>query len=407
MLENFFRRFKQDNGIAAEVETSPYINVEGLEGKIRVGEPSKDDKKWARRMKDATSANVTQALDAAIAEGNNWRVWYLLNRPLREEKEVFFITIREKGFGAEGAIEAGLASAAQHNNVTAAYLLLKFAERSETEKQEKEADKPQAGNDSIVRDRVAQYAVSALHDAADKPGSDVFALLARTFTTLHDKEMHPEAPATVLDYQLVMKEAAVRAASEGHTGHLDALLENRLLCPQQFVDAYMDSFNFEQKLGGAPEIAPKGRKELLEWMAEKGIVDHIFIDEAKMVETRMTDAQKFAEAAAAQGWKQSNRELPLEGGGTVKPDPSHQAEITMLEKGFEGAVTYVFNYAAGRAHRIHGALTQEIPAEKIDPALAEQGKQFLECLQTEAPAVEWKKGEPFRLRFKHTPLPQP
>ncbi len=397
MLENFFKRFKQDNGISPEVETSPYVNVEGLEGKIKVPEPTKDDRKWSKKLKNATSAAVTAALKTAIEEGKNWRVWFLLNRPLKEAKEFLFVTLKEKGFGGGGAVQAGLDHAAEHNNVTAAYLLLKYAEKNQTTMV--------AGGNDPVREELTHYAATSLQAAADKPGSDVYALLAKTFSTLHDKQVHPGVSFAITDYQVAMKEAAIRAAAEGHTGHLDAMLDNCLLTPQQFVEAYMASYFFEKNYGDKKEVTPAERKALLDWLQTKGIVDQIFVDEAGMVETRMVDAQKTVEDATSHGWKMSGRDLPLSDGSILKADAS-QVEITRKDA-LEGAITFVFNYASERAHRIKGAVVQELPKSDIDQTLAEEGKQFLESLQTQAPSLEWKKGEPFRLRFKAAPLPQP
>lgn len=403
MLDKFFKRFKQDNDVKPQVETSPFVNAEGMEGQITVPEPTKDDRKWAKKIKDGASTAITSALKGAIAEGRNWRVWYLLNRPLKAAEKFLFVKTPEKGFGAPGAVETGLSEAAKHNNVTAAYLILKYVEKNQAALDGEDNDKKDfAQRMENTRAELAQVAGAALRDAAEAPGPDVYKLLAQTFSSLHDRQVHPATDHAIADYQTVMKESALRAAAEGQQGNLDAMLHNRLLTPQQFVEAYMASFFFDKTLGGDQDTAPEARKAMLDWLISRGIVDKVFADEAAMVETRMMDARRTADEAAAQGWKQSTRDLPLTDGGVAKADSS-QVEITKHDA-IHGAITYVFNLAANRAHRIKGPLAQELPEALVDPALAEQARQFLESTQTVAPSLEWKKGEPFRLRFKPKPL---
>lgn len=394
LLDKLLKRFRRDNGVAPGVETSPYVNAEGLEDKIVVPAPTKEDRRWARKVKDATADGVTQAMQAAIAEGRNWRVWYLLNRPLKSAKE-FYVGARKKlGFDGAAAVGEGLEKAAQHNNVTAAYLLLKYAEKNAA------ILAPQAGPEAEhdpVRAQVSHYAMAALQNAAAKPGSDVFALLAQTFSTLNDREMHPAAPHAIVDYQAMLKQAAVKAGAQGNEGHLDAMLKNGLLTPLQLVEAFMGTLD----VSGERPVTPQERKGFLDWLASRGIVDQVFADEAAMVETRIEDARRLRDGALQKGWKVSTRDLPLQD-GSIQKAGERQAEIAIGSER-EAGITYVFNYSAERAHRIRGAVAQEIPRAQVDAQLKEEGRQFLDSLQTEAPALEWKKGEPFRLRFQHAP----
>ncbi len=391
MLEKLFRRFRQDNGISPEAETSPYINIEGLEGKIKVPAPTDDDKQWAKKAKNATTDAVAKALHTAIEQGNNWRVWYLLNRPLKSARTMLG-RVKQLGFDGKSALASGIEKAASVNNVTAAYLLLKYAE---LKKREEQAESAEVIKSDPVRTEMKGQAVSGLISTASLPGGDVFALLVKTFT------MNPQAHDAVTDYQNILKQAAIRAGSEGNDAHLDAMLDNRLLSPQQFVQAYMESFFFE-KLHGGEEITAQDRRGFLDWLAQRGIVDQTFVDEAKTVEVRLTDAKTSADTAATNGWKQSTRELPLSDGSTALPDES-QVEVTRLDAKL-GAVMYVFNLNAERVHRIRGGVAQEIPLSQLpEPALLDEARHFHDSLRTEAPVLEWKKGEPFRLRFRAQP----
>lgn len=399
MLDKFFKRFRKDNGVTPDVETSAYINAEGLEDKIHVPSPTKDDKRWAKKLKDATADAVTGALKGAIEEGRNWRVWYLLNRPYKTAKEYFVGATKKMGFDGESALPAGIEHAAKHNNVTAAYLLLKYAEKNSDilMGREDDEDKPV----DPVREQLNRFAMAGLQNAADKPGGDVFALLAQTFSTLHDKDMHPAAPLTIVDYKETMKQAAIKAGAQGNEAHLDAMLQNRLLTPEQFVEAFMGSFYYEKLYDGAKPVTATERHGFLDWLTSRGIVDQTFADEALMVETRIVDAKRSFEEAVNKGWKISDRNLPLPD-GSIALAGAEQAEITLgLER--EAQVTYVFNYSTNRAHRIQGSVAQEIPRQHVDKELAAEGREFLDSIHVEAPALEWKKGEPFRLRFKATP----
>ncbi|MDF3025366.1 MAG: hypothetical protein K0R10_2727 [Alphaproteobacteria bacterium] len=392
MLEKLFRRFRQDNGISPEAETSPYINIEGLEGKIKVPAATDEDKQWAKKTKNATSDAVAKALHTAIEQGNNWRVWYLLNRPVKSVRNMFG-RVKQLGFDGGKALASGIEKAASVNNVTAAYLLLKYAELKKREEQAESADIIKS---DPVRTEMKGQAVNGMINTASLPGGDVFALLVKTFS------MNPQPQDTITDYQNILKRAAIRAGAEGNDAHLDAMLDNRLLSPQQFVQAYMESFFFEKLHGGSEEIKAQDRRGFLDWLAQRGIVDQTFVDEAKTVEVRLTDAKTGADSAATNGWKQSTRELPLSDGTVAKPDES-QVEVTRLDAQL-GAVMYVFNLNAERVHRIRGGVVQEIPLQQLpDPALLDEARHFHDSLRTEAPVLEWKKGEPFRLRFKTQP----
>ncbi len=392
MLEKLFRRFRQDNGISPEAETSPYINIEGLEGKIKVPAATDDDRQWAKKTKNATTDAVAKALHTAIEQGHNWRVWFLLNRPLKSARTMLG-RVKQLGFDGKAALASGIEKAASVNNVTAAYLLLKYAE---LKKREEQAESEGVIKSDPVRAEMKGQAVTGLINTASLPGGDVFALLVKTFS------MNPQPHDAITDYQNILKQAAIRAGAEGNDAHLDAMLDNRLLSPQQFVQAYMESFFFEKLHGGTEEITAQDRRGFLDWLAQRGIVDHTFVDEAKTVEVRLTDAKTNADTAATNGWKQSTRELPLSDGTVSKPDES-QVEVTKLDAKL-GAVMYVFNLNAERVHRIRGGVAQEIPLQQLpDPALLDEAKRFRDSLCTEAPELEWKKGEPFRLRFKPQP----
>lgn len=392
MLEKLFRRFRQDNGISPEAETSPYINIEGLEGKIKVPAATDEDKQWAKKNKNATSDAIAKALHTAIEQGHNWRVWYLLNRPMKSVRNMFG-RVKQLGFDGEKALAAGIEKAASVNNVTAAYLLLKYAELKKREEQAESADVIKT---DPVRAEMKGQAVNGLINTASLPGGDVFALLVKTFS------MNPQPNDAITDYQNILKQAAIRAGAEGNATHLDAMLDNRLLCPQQFVQAYMESFFFQKLHGGAEEITAQDRRGFLDWLAQRGIVDQTFVDEAKAVDVRLSDAKTTADSAATNGWKQSTRELPLSDGTVAKPDDS-QVEVTRLDAKL-GAVMYVFNLNAERVHRIRGGVAQEIPASQLpDPALIDEARHFHDSLRTEAPVLEWEKGQPFRLRFKPQP----
>ncbi len=392
MLEKLFRRFRQDNGISPEAETSPYINIEGLEGKIKVPAATDDDRQWAKRTKNATTDAVAKALHTAIEQGHNWRVWFLLNRPLKSARTMLG-RVKQLGFDGKAALASGIEKAASVNNVTAAYLLLKYAE---LKKREEQAESEGIIKSDPVRAEMKGQAVTGLINTASLPGGDVFTLLVKTFS------MNPQPNDAITDYQNILKQAAIRAGSEGNDAHLDAMLDNRLLSPQQFVQAYMESFFFEKLHGGTEEITAKDRRGFLDWLAQRGIVDQTFVDEAKTVEVRLTDAKTNADTAATNGWKQSTRELPLSDGTVSKADDS-QVEVTRLDAKL-GAVMYVFNLNAERVHRIRGGVAQEIPLQQLpDPALLDEARHFHESLRTSAPELEWKKGEPFRLRFKPQP----
>jgi hypothetical protein len=393
MLEDFFKRWKQlreEKPLSPDAEASPYMNLEGLEKKIKVPEPTKPDKAWAKKAKHVAGIDAGKALQLAIETGQNWRVWYLLNRPLREAGKL--IPGGNKDGFENKDLSDGIKKAAETDNVTAAYLLLKYAEKYHT---------TFGGAADRVREELHNYTMTGLQQAAEKKGGDVYTLLAQTYATLKDEDMHPGAAYHVVDYQKVLKEAAIRAAAQGNEKHLDAMLDNRLLEPKQFVEAFMESFMFgplgKDAAGADNEnITPQGRKPFLDWMAKRGMVDQIFVDEALNVEVRMGDARNACRAACEKGWKHSRRELPAQD-GQQKPDMS-QVEIT--KPGADGAITYVFNFNAARAHKITGALVQEMPLDRFpDRALVEEARSFLECSSTGAPQLVWKKGEPFRLRF--------
>ncbi|MDE1151953.1 MAG: hypothetical protein PW788_05380 [Micavibrio sp.] len=385
--------YKQDNGVTSAAETSPYVNIEGVEKKISVPQPTAEDRKWARKLRNASTNAIGSALGTAIASNQNWRVWYLLNRPQRKSGGVI-LPEKDHGFKGNTDVADGIAKAAEHNNVTAAYLLLKYAEKNHTA--------TAAGADK-ARTEVQHYTVNGLENAANKNGADVFMLLAKTLTTLVDASMHPTGNSAPVDYQSVLKKSAIRAGAAGNAAHLDSMLNNGLLNGQQMVEAFMTSFDYKKTYAAQADLTPGERANFLGWLVKRGIVDQTFADEAQAVDVRMTDAKTAIAEAAARGWKPSDRALPAS--DDAKAPTAPQVEITLPVEGKKSGITYVFNFSAvdqaARIHRVTADTMQEIPAKKLpDAALLDEGRVYAESLGTQMPELSWKKGEPFRLRFK-------
>jgi hypothetical protein len=386
MLEYLWKKFKRDNEIAPDAEPSSYVNIKGLEQNINVPEPSKDDRRWARKLRNATTADVASALISAIETGQNWRVWYLINRPLRKTGSLLLGGVKNLGFDGNLRVSEGLAKAAETDNVTAAYLLLKFAEKNQTSC---------AGAGDVVREEIEHYTRSQLLPAAEKPGSGVFTLIAQTFAKLTDSHsvMHRA------EQQMMLAQAAIRAAARGHEANLDAILDNNLLQPRQFVEAYMNSFYYQRVFGGEKDITTEERKPFLDWLKRRGIVDETFAEEAASVEVRVTGQKEIYRQSLARGWKHSERWLPNDE-GVVVPPGADQVEVPARDK--DGLpLTYVFNYSADRAHKIKGELAQTVGFSEVDDAaLVQEGRVFLDSMKVDTPELVWKKGQPFRLRFK-------
>ena len=112
---------------------------------------------------------------------------------------------------------------------------------------------------------------------------------------------------------------------------------------------------------------------------------------------RLTDARETITAAREQGWSRSFRDLPLSDGSIAK---AGETQVEVASADAKGSITYVFNFATSRAHRLRPDSVREIPLEKITPALIDAGRAFAGALAEKAPELVWKKGEPFRLRFK-------
>lgn len=386
MLDYLWKKFNRDNDIAPDAEHSDYVNIRGLEQNINVPDPTRDDRKWARKLKNATSGDVATALISAIETGQNWRVWYLINRPLRKTGNLLLGKVKSLGFDGNSRIAEGLAKAAETDNVTAAYLLLKFAEKHQTSV---------ADTDDVVRQEIEHYARRTLIDSAEKPGSGVFTLIAQTFAELSDKH----SVLHCAERQMMMAQAAIHAAANGRQAHLDAILDNNLLQPKQFVEAFMHSFHYQRVFGGTTDITAEDRKPFLDWLKHRGIVDDVFEEEAAAVEVRVAAQKEICRDALAKGWKQSERWLPNDDGAVLPPNLS-QVEISVKDK--DGLpLTYIFNYSAERAHTIKGELTRTLSLNEVsDPALVGEGRAFLDSCNNGTPELVWKKGEPFRLRLK-------
>lgn len=379
MLEKFFNRFRQDKGIPPRTAASPAVNIEGLEDKIKVPQPTADDRRWAQKLRRATTSSIGTALGGAIAANQNWRVWYLLNRPQRKSTGIISAP-EDLGFkGNRDAVAEGLAKAAEHNNVTAAYLLLKYAEENHK-------------NPGAAHTPPLQCTADGLESAAGKKGPEVFQLLARSLATLLDPDMQAGS-AKLIDYQDRLKKSAIAAAAQGNTAHLDALADTGLLQGAQMVDAFMKSFETETHYPDLKDPGPAGRETFLSWLSRRGIVDAGFAEEAQAVNVRVTDARETLQRLSRAGWRLSQRvaeeDLPVQG---------LQAEIALREG--RRSVVYLFNENASRIHRFDGPAVRDVtPAKLPDAQLAEDAKQFLAAAQIRPPELLWKKGEPFRLRF--------
>ncbi len=387
MLEYIWKKFKRDaSEVAPEAEPSSYLNIAGQEQDISVPAPTRADRRWARKIRNATTGDVASALISAIETGQNWRVWYLINRPLRETGHLLLGGVKSLGFDGNLRVSEGLAKAAETDNVTAAYLLLKFAEKKQTSC---------ADADDAVRQEIEHYTRSTLIPAAEKPGSGVFALIAKTFAQLTDSH----STLHRAEQQMMLAQAAIRAAARGHEAHLDAILDNNLLQPRQFVEAYMNSFYYQRVFGGDRDITAEERKPFLDWLKHRGIVDETFAEEAAAVEVRVNGQKEIYRQSLARGWKSSERWLPNDD-GTVVPPGADQVEICSRDK--DGLpLTYVFNYSANRVHKIKGELAQAVEFTQVcDAGLAQEGRIFLDSMRIDTPELVWKKGQPFRLRFK-------
>lgn len=387
MLDYLWKKFKRDNDVAPEAEESSYVNIKGLEQDIKVPAPTKADKRWARKLKNATSGDVATALISAIETGQNWRVWYLINRPVRKTTNLLLGKVKSLGFDGNVRVSEALSKAAENDNVTAAYLLLKFAEKNQT---------TCFGTDDVVREEIEHYTRNGLMDIAEKPGSGVFRLVAQTFAALTDRHsvMHQT------EQQMLLSQAAIRAAAQGNEAHLDAILDSHLLEPRKFVEAYMQSFYYADVFGGEKDVTAEERKPFLEWLKRRGIVDEVFEEEAAAVEVRVAGQKAIHRAAVAKGWKLSERWLPNDD-GVLTPPGAALAEISVTDRTDGKPLTYVFNYIAERAHRLDGRKTCTFGFGQIaDTGLVDEGRAFVESSRIATPELVWKKGEPFRLRLK-------
>ena len=386
MLDYLWKKFKRDNDVAPEAEHSTYVNISGLEQQISVPAPTRADRKWARKIRNATSADIATALISAIETGQNWRVWYLVNRPLRASTNFLLGTAKSLGFDGNLRISEGLEKAAETDNVTAAYLLLKFAEKKQT---------TCFGADDVVREELEHYTRKQLIDAAEKPGSGVFRLVAQTFAELTNNHtfMHRA------EQQMMLSQAAIHAAANGHEAHLDAILDNNLLQPRQFVEAFMHSFYYDRIFGGEKDITAEDRKPFLDWLRRRGIVDEVFAEEAAAVEVRVAAQKDTYRDGLTKGWKQSERWLPNDEGVAQPPDAA-QAEISVKDS--DGLpLTYIFNYSAGNGYKLKGEQMLNFSLPEADkPELAAEGRAFMDSCSSTIPELVWQKGEPFRLRLK-------
>lgn len=385
MLDYLWKKFNRDNEIAPEPEHSDYINIKGLEQSIRVPESTVEDRRWARKIRNATTGDVAAALLTAIEAGQNWRVWYLINRPLRKTGNLLLGGVKSLGFDGNVRLSEGLSKAAETDNVTAAYLLLKFAEKHQTT--------CIAGAENPPREEIEHYTRSNLVDIAQKPGSQVFMLIAQTFAMLADSR----SAAHKAERQQLMAQAAIEAAARGHDAHLDVLLDNGLLHPCQFVKAYMDSFYYARGFGADREVTAEERKPFLDWLKRRGIVDEVFAEEAAAVEVRVAAQKEVNRDSLAKGWKASERWLP-NAQGVILPPGADQVEISVKDKD-GGKLTYIFNYSAERVHQIKDDIQRIVEFSEFEKQqLVQEGKTFLESSRAGTPELVWKKGDPFRLR---------
>ncbi|MBI1214755.1 MAG: hypothetical protein GC185_02925 [Alphaproteobacteria bacterium] len=398
--------FKSDEKVSEEISNSPGVNIDGFESLISLPEPTRQDRRFARKMKSADSETVARELGGAIARGENWRVWYLLNRPRKLERDglrgIFTGKLKSTGFEGGERVERALASAAAFENPTAAYLLLKFAENNPPPGAPFEIHGPAISPQDDNRQRLENLTLKALQGAAIERGEKTFALLAHNFARLAGA--HPAGSVHVMAHESNMKQVALTAAAADKHVHLDALHAEKLLTPPQFVEAFMGSF-LNDGLFMHEDDAPasKLRKPFLSWLMNKGFVDETFADQAATVEVRVADAKKFNEEARKKGWKESTRTIETADGQTHEPG-AEQVEISRTDSRTGKVLTYVFNYTAQAAFLIKGALQNRVPLEKLpEQDLVEEGRAFLESCRPETPELTWEKGKPFRLQLKPSP----
>jgi hypothetical protein len=404
MFDALTRIFKTDNTVEADIIGSRDIRIDGFESVLSVPEPTKEDRRFARDMKNAQSTRVQKELYGAIKRGENWRVWYLINRPLRLTADglmgVFRNKIKSIGFEGGPRTEDALRNAAVYDNATAAWLLLKFAEKHPRREYTDEPMQSPAPEERR-RAQLEELTLKALNQAAGGKGDKAFAFLAHNFAQLAAR--HENGADHLAAQASAMKQIALKAAAAKNHGQLDALHAEKLLTPPQFVEAFMGSFLQDDLFSRRGNGSAQTRRPLLAWLMNKGFVDETFADQAATVEVRVADARRFNEEARRKGWRLSRRALETADGQTHGPHGA-QVEISRRDGATGKVLTYVFNYTAQAAYLIKGALQNRLPLEKIpDQALVEEGRAFLQSCQPETPELTWKKGEPFRLQMKQTP----
>src|SRR5262249_3078706 len=157
--------------------------------------------------------------------------------------------------------------------------------------------------DNVVREELEHYTRQHLIEAAERPGSGVFTLIAQTFADLTNNHsfMHRA------EQQMMLAQAAIHAAANGHQAHLDTILDNNLLQPRHSAESFMQGFYYARLFGGERDITAEDRKPFLDWLKLRGIVDETFAEEAALVEVRVAAQKDACREALARGWKQSER----------------------------------------------------------------------------------------------------
>jgi len=281
----------RNNGIDDVVSGTQRIKLASVQQDIKIPKPTADDKKWAKQYRKASSHAVEEALEEAILNGQNWRALYLVNRPY---KMTYLFGPSHYGFSANIQLDSAMHAAAKADNVTAAYILLKYAEKNPSHI---------ASTDGKVTDRMRDFEVdgvcyrglrSALQHNADK----VTKLLSETIGDFS----RAYAQGNVESFDMSLRNVVESSIIHGNTTHWDMLKSNGVRA-ETFQGAIEDTFQ-RDGFRGMKKLLPTGtREKYLDWAKNSGMADDAFVKKMRGLEA--AEAAAIAKAKADDSYYQN------------------------------------------------------------------------------------------------------
>ena len=283
------RRTGASNGVDDRVESTTRIKIDGLENEIFAPIPTQQDLKWSEDFYQAR--NIVQEIKKTVRLEQHWRTWFLINRPARHTSMPGSHDCW--GFDGNSRLREALGATFMHDNVTAAYYFLKFAETKPTTCFNLDGSVDDFIRDSELRGLCYNALPGAVKEGADK----IVRLLLASGGSCDAAHNFDGTIRTARAYESIasyQKDAILAAVRNERFDYLDLFLEKGMNS-REFLDAYRENIVLKKdRLFGDEGLFAEQRADFMKWLDKSGLADAAFKAEVAALESAEQQRRKNA-----------------------------------------------------------------------------------------------------------------